>query len=217
MHMPVALVALAYLIGSIPFSFIVVKLMAGKDVREHGSRNVGATNVTRTAGRLAGILALALDIAKGYCAILVARWLVTQPQWPFAPGMQVWQSRELWISLAGIVAVLGHMFPMWLGFHGGKGVATATGVFLAFDPTVLLGLMIVFAIVLIASRYVSLASVVTAASAPLLFRFLVNGTPFWRVVASIAIAIAVIVKHHSNIARLADGSERKLGQKKGPE
>jgi glycerol-3-phosphate acyltransferase PlsY len=109
------------------------------------------------------------------------------------------------------------MFPVWLRFHGGKGVATAAGVFLALDPIVLLGAVLVFAIVLLVFRYVSLASMVTAAAMPLLFRFLAVGAPFWRIVMSIIIALAVIVKHHSNIARIIDGSERKLGQQKREE
>ena len=212
--LPGALLVLAYLIGSIPFSFLVVKLVAGKDVREHGSMNVGATNVARTAGKVPGIVALLLDIAKGYAAVVIARYLVTRADWPFAPGVLPWQSREMWIALAGLVAVLAHMFPVWLRFHGGKGVATATGVFLALDPIVVLGAILVFAIVLLASRYVSLASILSAASIPLLFRYLVNDAPFWHTVMSIGIAIAVIVKHHSNIARLVQGTERKLGQKK---
>lgn len=212
--LPVTLLVLAFLIGSIPFSFLIVKLTSGKDVREHGSRNVGATNVARTAGRGAGIAALLLDLAKGYSAVLLARWLVTSSFWPFEAGLAPWQSREMWIALAGLVAVLGHMFPPWLGFHGGKGVATAAGVFASLNPTVMLAALLIFAIVLLATHYVSLASMVTAASIPLLFRSLPRGAPFWHVVMSIAVAIAVIVKHHSNIARLAAGTERKLGQKK---
>lgn len=215
--LPVALVLAAYLIGSIPFSFLVVKLIAGKDVREFGSRNVGATNAARTAGRRAGVLALLLDILKGWLAITVARWIVSQPGWPFAAGSAPWQMREMWIALAGLLAVLAHMFPVWLRFHGGKGVATAAGVFLALDPIVLLGAMLVFAIVLLVFRYVSLASMVTAASIPVLFRFLALGAPFWRIVTSLIIAIAVIAKHHSNIARIIDGSERRLGQPKREE
>ena len=211
--LPVALIALAYLIGSIPFSFLVVRIVAGKDVREHGSGNVGATNVARTAGRIPGIVALLLDIAKGYLAVKVAQWLVTRPEWPFAAGPEPWQSREMWVALAGLIAVLAHMYPVWIRFRGGKGVATAAGVFLALDPLVLGAAMLVFAIVVLASRYVSLASIVTAAAIPLLFRFLVDA-PFWHVVFSIAIALAVIVKHRSNIARLVAGSERKMGQKK---
>jgi glycerol-3-phosphate acyltransferase PlsY len=212
--LPGLVVALAYLIGSIPFSFLVVKLVAGKDVREHGSQNVGATNVARTAGKVPGIAALLLDIAKGYAVIVIARLLVTRPGWPFEPGLAPWQSREMWVALAGLIAVLAHMFPVWLQFHGGKGVATAMGAFLALDPKVIAGAILIFAIVLLLSRYVSLASIVSAASVPLFFRYLLNDAPFWHIVISIGISIAVILKHHSNIARLAQGTERKLGQKK---
>lgn len=215
--LPLALVAVAYLAGSIPFSFLIVKLVAGKDVRELGSRNVGATNVARTAGKLPGIIALLLDLAKGYAVIAIARWMTAQPGWPFEAGLQPWQSREMWIALAGLIAVLGHMFPVWLRFHGGKGVATATGVFLALNPTVVAASLIVFAIVLLIFRYVSLASIVSAASIPIFFRYLVGDASFWHIVFSMAIALAVIAKHHSNIARLAEGTERKLGQKKESE
>lgn len=212
--LPGLVVALAYLIGSIPFSFLVVKLVVGKDVREHGSQNVGATNVARTAGKVPGIIALLLDIGKGYAVVALARLLVMRSDWPFEAGLMPWQSREMWVALAGLIGVLGHMFPLWLRFHGGKGVATATGVFLALDPIVIAGVILVFAIVLLASRYVSLASIISAASIPLLFRYLARGAPFWHIVISIGIAIAVILKHHSNIARLVAGTERKLGQTK---
>ncbi|HET8797127.1 MAG TPA: glycerol-3-phosphate 1-O-acyltransferase PlsY [Thermoanaerobaculia bacterium] len=210
--LPVILFVAAYLIGSIPFSFLVARVMAGKDVREHGSRNVGATNVARTAGRLAGVLALLLDLTKGWLTIVVARAIILHPAWPFAAGAELWQMREMWIAVAGIVGVLAHMFPVWLRFHGGKGVATSAGILLALDPIVLLGAILVFAIVLLAFRYVSLASILTAASVPVLFRFLVPGPPFWRIVMSIVIALAVILKHQSNIARIVNGTERKLGQ-----
>ena len=214
MTLPLALVASAYLTGSIPFSFLVARLVAGKDVRQHGSRNVGATNVARTAGRRAGVLALLFDLAKGYGAVALARWLVARPEWPFAVGQQPWQSREMWIALAGLIAVLAHMFPVWLQFHGGKGVATAAGVVLALDSRVFVATVLVFAIVLLISRTVSMGSIVTAASIPLLFRFVALDRPFWRIVISIAIALAVILKHHENIARLVQGTERKLGSRK---
>lgn len=214
---PVALVALAYLIGSIPFSWLVARFLSGKDVRREGSGNVGATNVARTAGRSAGVLALLLDVAKGYAVIAIARWIVLRPEWPFEPGISAWQSREFWIALAGLVGVLAHMFPVWLRFHGGKGVATAAGVILALDLRVFAAVMIVFALVVIVSRMVSLGSILSAASIPLLFRFVAHAAPFWRIVMSIGIALAVIVKHHSNIARLVQGSERKVGQKKRDE
>jgi glycerol-3-phosphate acyltransferase PlsY len=215
--LPVALIAAAYFAGSIPFSFLIVKFVAGKDVRQHGSRNVGATNVARTAGKLPGVLALALDIAKGYAVIVIARWFTSLPAWPFGAGVLPWQSREMWVALAGLIAVLAHMFPLWLRFHGGKGVATATGVFLALDPIVMAAAILVFAIVLLVFRYVSLASMFGAASVPVFFRYLAQGAPFWRIVMSIAIAFAVIGKHHSNIARLAEGTERKMGRKKESE
>jgi acyl phosphate:glycerol-3-phosphate acyltransferase len=213
--LPVALIVSAYLLGSIPFSYLVVRVVAGADIREHGSRNVGATNVARTFGKTPGVVALLLDLAKGYAAVEVARWIVSRPEWPFVASVTGGpiQSRELWIALAGFIAVLGHMYPVWLRFHGGKGVATATGAFLALDPMVVLAGAIVFLIVLISTRYVSLASILSAASIPIFFRFLADA-PFWRVIVSIFIAIAVIVKHHSNIARLVQGSERKMGQRR---
>jgi glycerol-3-phosphate acyltransferase PlsY len=216
--LPVALVAAAYLIGSIPFSYLVVRLVAGADIRQHGSRNVGATNVARTFGKVPGIVALLLDLAKGWAAVMLARWIVSRPEWPLtAVSTNPLYSLEFWIAFAGLVAVLGHMFPVWLKFHGGKGVATATGVFLALDPVVIAAALIVFLIVLITTRIVSLASIISAASVPIFFQFLAVGTPFWRIVVSIAIALCVIVKHHSNIARLAHGSERRMGERRDEE
>lgn len=216
--LPVALVVAAYLIGSIPFSYLVVRAVAGADIRQHGSRNVGATNVARSFGKAPGIVALLLDIAKGYAVIVLARWIVAMPDWPFVEGgASPLASLEMWIALAGLIGVLGHMYPLWLRFHGGKGVATAAGVFLALDPVVLAAGAIVFLIVIIATRFVSLASIVTAASIPLFFRFLAANAPFWRIVISVVIALAVIMKHHSNIARLAQRKERRIGERKDDE
>jgi acyl phosphate:glycerol-3-phosphate acyltransferase len=213
--LPAALVLLAYLIGSIPFSFLVVKLFAGEDIRQHGSRNVGATNVARTAGKIPGIVALLLDIAKGYGAVAVATWMTSMSGWPFRADGNVVSVHQpsFWISLAALVAVIGHMFPVWLRFHGGKGVATATGAFVAMNPLVVLGAIIVFVLVLLSARFVSLASILSAASIPLFFRFLAHA-PFWTDMMSILIAILVIAKHHSNIARLAHGTERRMGERK---
>jgi len=212
---PAALVLLAYLIGSIPFSFLVVRLIAGADIRQHGSRNVGATNVARTAGKLPGILALVLDIAKGYCAVAIASWMTSLPDWPLRAGGSALSVHQpwFWISLAALVAVIGHMFPIWLRFHGGKGVATATGAFAAMNPLVVLGALLVFVLVLLTSRFVSLASILSAASVPLFFRFFAHA-PFWTDMMSIVIVILVIAKHHSNIARLAQGTERRMGERK---
>src|SRR2546421_4114119 len=132
-----ALVVSAYLIGSIPFSYLVVRLFAGADIRQHGSRNVGATNVARSFGKLPGIIALLLDIAKGWAAVELAKWIVTRPEWT-API----RSLAFSVTLAAVIAVLAHMFPVWLKFHGGKGMATASGAFLAIDPTALAASMI---------------------------------------------------------------------------
>ncbi|MEO8034235.1 MAG: glycerol-3-phosphate 1-O-acyltransferase PlsY [Acidobacteriota bacterium] len=215
--LPGSLIVCSYLLGSIPFSYLVVRMLAGADIRQHGSRNVGATNVARTFGKTPGILALILDMAKGYAAVALARWIVLRPEWPFMAhsGGGPLQSREFWVAIAGLIAVLAHMFPVWLRFHGGKGVATATGTFLALDPVVIAAGVIVFMIVLVTTRFVSLASILSTASVPLIIHFLVPGAPFWRVIISIFIAIAVIAKHHSNIARLALGEERRMGQSKG--
>lgn len=216
--LPFALIVVSYLLGSIPFSFIVARIAAGADIRREGSRNVGATNVIRTAGRVPGIIALLLDLAKGYAAIEVARWIVSRAEWPFAAAVgSPMHSREMWIALAGLVAVLAHMFPVWLRLHGGKGVATAAGVFLALSPIVVAASLIVFLIALISTRFVSLASITSAASIPIFMRFLVQDTPFWRIVISIVIALAVIIKHHSNIARMTQGTERRVGERKSSE
>lgn len=218
--LPYLLLLAAYLIGSIPFSFLVVKVAAGADIRYHGSRNVGATNVARTFGKLPGLIALALDIAKGYGAVALARWMVERPDWPDWPlvadgaHLSALYSMSLWISLAALIAVLAHMFPVWLRFHGGKGVATATGAFLALDPLAIAAGVLVFLIVILATRFVSLASILSASSIPLFLRFLVHA-PFWTIVISIVIALAIILKHHSNIARLAQGTERRMGEREG--
>lgn len=216
--LPLGLVVISYLIGSIPFSFLVARMVGGTDIRREGSHNVGATNVLRTVGKGAGALALVLDLAKGYLTVEVARWIVARPEWPFAAASgNPLYSREMWIALAGLIAVVAHMFPLWLRFHGGKGVATGAGVFLALDPIVVAAAAIVFLIVILSTRFVSLASILSTASIPLFMRYLVHSTPFWRFVISIVICLLVIIKHHANIARLTQGTERQMGQRKNGE
>ncbi len=216
--LPLVLMIAAYLIGSIPFSYLVVRLFAGDDIRTKGSGNVGATNVLRNFGKLPGILALVLDVTKGWAAILLVRYFVQSPAWPlpFTEGGGVLQSPSFWVGLASLIAVLGHMYPVWIGFRGGKGVATAAGVFLASDPWSLAGGLIIFAVVVLGTRYVSLASMLSAASIPIFMRFL-SGQPFWILMFSILIAVTIIVRHHQNISRLALRTERKIGQRKESE
>lgn len=215
--LPIALIAAAYLLGSIPFSYLVGRILAGADIRSLGSKNVGATNVMRNFGKWPGILALILDMTKGWLTIWIAACVVNSPLWPLPLSYDgqgaATLSPAFWRGLAGLVAVIGHMFPIWLHFHGGKGVATATGVFLALDPIALLVGVLAFFFTIFTTRFVSLSSIVAAASIPLAMRFLTQ-PPFWTVIFSVLIAIVVITKHHPNIARLAQGTERRLGRSK---
>ena len=210
--LPLAVPLVGYLIGSIPFSYLVVRLFHGADIREHGSRNVGATNVARNFGKLHGIVALILDIAKGWGAVAFCRWFSAQPNWPllFGTDAGVAPSAAFWSGLGALAAVVGHMFPIWLGFHGGKGVATATGAYLALDPLSITAAVLVFLIVIASTRFVSLSSMLAAASVPVFLRFF-SHAPLWTLVYSILIALLIIMKHHSNLARLVQGTERRIG------
>src|SRR6266513_1832154 len=183
--LPLLLIAASYLIGSIPFSYLVVRLMTGQDIRQHGSRNVGATNVARSFGKAPGIIARFLDGAKGYAVVVLAEWLVRRPGWPLP---------------VGIDASPLHSTSFWIAFA-------------ALDPIAVAASLIIFFIVLLTVRFVSLASIVSAASFPIFLRFLSRG-PFWTTVVSIVISILIIVKHHSNIARIAQGTERRIGDPK---
>ncbi len=203
--MPLLLYAVAYLLGSIPFGLILAKLFGGTDVRKAGSGNIGATNVARVVGPLAGILTLVLDAAKGYMSV----WLASH----FLAG----QTRAMFI--AGFCALLGHCFPVWLRFRGGKGVATAAGVFFALCPSAMLTALLLFVIVVIVFRFVSLASLTAAACLPLLMYLL--WTPHAAptgivIIATVAMAALVIYQHRANIKRLAHGQEPKLSFSKKP-
>jgi len=188
------LAVLGYGIGSIPFSFLVARLFGVKDVRTVGSGNVGATNVMRSAGKGPGILALVLDGSKGAFTVLIARGLT---------------SSEVEICVAGLFAVIGHLFPVWLGFRGGKGVATGAGLFIPLAPLALAAAAMIFVIVLATSRYVSLASILASLSLPLA-AYLLGGSPAVALTA-LAAASMVVVKHRANITRLLGGVEPKLG------
>jgi len=198
----------AYLLGSIPFGLLVAKVFGGGDVRKAGSGNVGATNVARVAGPLAGILTLVLDAAKGSAAI----WLAAHFSGEVAG----------WMVLAGLAALIGHCFPVWLRFHGGKGVATAAGVFLMLSPLALLGSLLLFLIVVMFSRYVSLGSIAAAAAMPLLIYFLWaphHAPPLIVTFGAFSAAMLIVYKHYTNIQRLVEGREPRfsLGKSKGHE
>lgn len=191
------LALLGYAIGSIPWSFLVARLFGVKDVRAVGSGNVGATNVMRSAGKGPGILALLLDGSKGAVTVMLARGLTTS---------------EAEVCAAGLCAVIGHLFPVWLGFRGGKGVSTGAGLFLPLAPGALGVAVLVFLATVAISRYVSLASILASLTLPAA-AYLLGGTPTVTVTALIA-ALMVVVKHHANLGRLVRGVEPKFGARK---
>lgn len=200
----VIIAIIAYLLGSISFSVLISKKMAGFDVREKGSKNAGATNVMRTVGKKAAIITLLCDILKGVIAILIA-FIATN----FV------DDKSLLIQIAGIAVVIGHTFPIFFGFKGGKGVATTLGVLLVVNWQIAL-ICLVFALVLIAiSKMVSVGSVTSAILFPVLTLFLhdnylVSGN---YLVFAIILALIVAYNHRSNIKRIIEGKENKIGQK----
>ncbi len=189
----------AYVLGSIPFGLILAKLFGRTDVRKGGSGNIGATNVARVVGPLAGILTLILDVAKGSAAVLLAARLS--------------KDSATWMMIAALAALVGHCFPVWLKFKGGKGVATAAGMFLVLCPLAFLGSVILFVLVVTFWRYVSLGSISAAAAMPLLMYFLWaprHAPPLVITFGSLAAAVLIVCKHAGNIRRLAQGVEPKF-------
>ncbi|MGA9994985.1 MAG: glycerol-3-phosphate 1-O-acyltransferase PlsY [Pyrinomonadaceae bacterium] len=204
MLLPILILVLAYLLGSIPFGYLIVRAKEGADVRETGSGGTGATNVTRRAGKFAGIVTLLLDAAKGAAAVVLARWLLT-------PDFGV----NWFVAAAAILALLGHIFPVWLGFRGGKGVATGVGIFLCFAPLALLCAALIFILIVAATRYVSLGSIIATASFPL-FLWLLSSLvkPVANLAPMMATAIIggafIIFMHRANVGRLMRGTESKF-------
>jgi glycerol-3-phosphate acyltransferase PlsY len=191
---PVVAAAAGYGVGSIPFSFLVARAFGVRDVRTVGSGNVGATNVMRSAGRIPGAIALVLDALKGAAAV----WILDRGGAPLDVA-----------CLGGFAAVVGHLFPVWLGFRGGKGVATGAGLFIPLAPLALLASVALFATLLAATRVVSVASIVASLSLGPIAGLL--GAPRAVVVLAVAAALLIVAKHHENIARLRRGEEPRLG------
>lgn len=194
----------AYLLGSIPTGFLLLRAFRHQDIRTVGSGNIGATNVLRSGGKGLGAATFLLDVLKGAAAVwmgaLAFRHLAIA-----SPPRDV-------EALAALFAVIGHMFPVWLGFRGGKGVATGFGVFLVAVPWAALSAIGVFAVMLAITRFVSLSSIIAAASFPVFAWFMVTGyrPPFFMAV-QIVVSLLIILKHHQNIRRLLSGTENRLG------
>lgn len=189
----IIVVIVAYLIGSIPFGYLIVRGKIGADIRETGSGGTGATNVSRRAGKVAGVLTLVLDALKGAAAVFIAARLT--------------HSDSL-IAASAIAVLIGHIFPVWLGFRGGKGVATGAGVFLVLAPAALLYAGFLFLAVVVLTRYVSLGSIVAAATIPL-FVWVQNG-PRPVLIAAVLGALLIVFAHRGNIGRLAHGTEARI-------
>lgn len=186
----------AYLVGSIPSGLIAVKILGGKDPREVGSGNIGATNVNRTSGKTAGILTLAGDVLKGGVPLYVVMTLTPD---------------ALIASITALAAFLGHLFPIYLKFKGGKGVATALGIMLVISPVAIgISVLIFIALVLI-TRYVSIGSICAAIAMPITLSLLKANSHY--IILTAVIAVLIILKHHANLLRILRGEEHKVGKK----
>ena len=190
----------SYLLGSIPFGYLLVRIFRKQDIRQTGSGNIGATNVSRTSPAL-GILTLLLDAAKGLAAVTITRILY--------PGQTVL------LGLAAFMAIIGHMFPIWLKFRGGKGVATGLGAFAVIVPKTILAMMGLFIALFLVFRYVSLASILTVALFPLLAWVLHPHNSPQMLAAIVASSVLIIVRHYENLRRLLAGTEPRFQRRRG--
>ncbi|HSS95920.1 MAG TPA: glycerol-3-phosphate 1-O-acyltransferase PlsY [Terriglobales bacterium] len=200
----VFIVVFSYLLGSIPFGYILVRIFRGQDVRESGSGNIGATNVARSSPVL-GLLTLLLDAAKGLCAVGYVQLIINNSE-------PTYGSHKLhplvYATLAALIAVIGHMFPVWLKFKGGKGVATALGSFVLIAPKAILISIGIFVVTLLLFRLVSLSSILTVALFPVLFWLMHEHRDQVFVLAMVAAcSLMIVLKHHTNIKRLLNHAE----------
>jgi glycerol-3-phosphate acyltransferase PlsY len=206
------LIALAaYLLGSIPSGYLLIRIFRHQDIRSIGSGNIGATNVLRSGGKGLAIATFLIDMLKGCAAVYLGRLAAISL---IAHGLPI-ESIRNFEALAALSAVLGHMFPPWLRFHGGKGVSTGFGVFLVAAPLAALAAITVFILTILITRYVSLGSVLGSASFPIFAWLLVSGDrpPFFIAVQFI-VALLIIAKHAPNIQRLLAGKESRFGAPK---
>jgi glycerol-3-phosphate acyltransferase PlsY len=182
-----------YLLGSLPTGLILAKLFSKVDPRKKGSKNIGATNIFRTAGKALGVLTLVGDLLKGAIPV----WVAVQ-----------WGESDLWIAASGLTPLLGHVFPIFLGFKGGKGVATALGVYLVISPIAVLIEFTIFAGIVWKWRFISLGSITCATTIPILLAFFRSDSQVYFVL-SVVIAALILYRHQSNISRLLQGTENK--------
>lgn len=195
-------IILGYLLGSIPSAVWTGKLLYHTDVRDHGSRNAGATNTFRVLGRKTGIFVLIMDILKGWAAIAITEAIFHLP------------AHDLFLIFTGLAAVLGHIFPLMAGFRGGKGIATLAGISIALFPFALLVSLIVFLLVFLLTRYVSLASILASLALPIASYFIAGNDEIQIIILTILIAILVPLTHHKNIRRLIKRTESKISLNK---
>ncbi len=197
----ISVVVFSYFLGAIPFGYILFKMKSGGDIRKYGSGNIGATNMLRTGGKTMGILTMILDLGKGSLALIVPKMM----------GIDAF-----WLSLCGVMVVIGHIYPVFLLFRGGKGVATAAGVFIVVAPLPFLLSFAVFVSLIALTRFVSLGSIFSSVLMPLfmyLFSFVRPPFPAEILLMAVCIAFFIVIRHSSNIKNLINGKEKKLGNK----
>jgi acyl phosphate:glycerol-3-phosphate acyltransferase len=193
---PAVPIVIGYLLGSIPFAFLLSRRLEGIDIRRAGSGNVGAANVLRTSGVAAAVLVMLLDVAKGAGSVLVA---------------QRWIAGDAAPAAAGLAAIVGHIYPVWLRFRGGKGVATACGVFWVLTPWAMLPALVLFVVTVWATGFISLGSLLaTAALGPIAYGM---DAPRAAVASALGATVVIVFRHRSNLARLWTGTERRIRQR----
>ena len=202
----------AYLLGSIPFGYLLVRIFRGEDIRQTGSGNIGATNVARSGAKGLGIATLVLDALKGALAVALA-WYVATDELKTSACPCIVPAQLM--ATAALCAVLGHVFPVWLRFKGGKGVATALGVFCVLFPKAILVALAIFILVVAVTRYVSLGSILGAIAFPVAAYFVQHADWLSLLLAS-GVSLIIILKHHQNIRRLLSGTENRFGGNKPP-
>jgi glycerol-3-phosphate acyltransferase PlsY len=211
---PALVIIIAYLLGSIPFGYLIVRATQGSDIRQTGSGGTGATNVSRRAGKTAGVITLVLDALKGAMAVLTAKVLLGLPAFGPASTTSSVESGDWLVAAAAVAVIAGHIFPVWLRFRGGKGVATGVGVFLMLAPIAVVLAGVIFIFVVWRTRYVSFGSIVAAVTIPLLLllqnymRPIVGFVPV--ITAATAAGALIIFAHRANIGRMAAGTESRF-------